>query len=66
MRIARVEGIEIDGRFVLPEWDPEKDEIVGRPHWEIEPGPHKIIIRVSDVSGNTNEQILNVFVKGKN
>jgi len=56
-------SITLDEQFVLPEWDPERDLIIGRPHWNIEAGEHEIIIRVVDVAGNFIEKRLNIFIE---
>ena len=57
--------IIVDDRFVLPEWDPERDIISGKPHWEVNPGPHNIVIRISDEAGNISEQKLNINIRDK-
>ncbi len=44
--------ISLDGRFVLPEWDPERDHVIGRPHWLLTSGSHEIVITVKDAAGN--------------
>ncbi len=55
--------ISIDKRFVLPEWDPERDLITGYPHWQIKPGIHEIIIKVSDMAGNKNIKSLSIIIE---
>lgn len=50
--------VTLDGRFVLPEWDPEKNGIVCRPHFDVEPGEHRLVVRVGDAAGNTTEEVL--------
>ncbi|MEJ2053515.1 MAG: M23 family metallopeptidase [Calditrichaceae bacterium] len=55
--------IRVDGQFVLPEWDPERDIITGRPHWPVNPGMHEIAITVSDMAGNQSTQKFNIIVE---
>jgi hypothetical protein len=56
-------SVTIDGKFVLPEWDPETEFVVARPHWQVERGRHKIRISVKDAVGNENIKEINVTVK---
>ena len=56
-------SVTIDGKFVLPEWDPETEIVVVRPHWRIEKGKHLIRILVKDAVGNENIKELSVMVK---
>jgi len=54
--------IEVDGKFVIPEWDPERHVISGRPHWPVAAGQHDILIEVRDQAGNITQKRLKVFV----
>jgi hypothetical protein len=42
----------MDGDYVLPEWDPEEDLIVGFLENKLSAGNHTFSITVSDRSGN--------------
>jgi len=54
--------IEVDGRFVIPEWDPERDIISGRPHWRVAKGEHDVLIEVRDQAGNRTQKRFKIFV----
>ncbi|MGD9898889.1 MAG: peptidoglycan DD-metalloendopeptidase family protein [Calditrichaceae bacterium] len=54
--------ILLDGRFVIPEWDPEKDIITGYPHWNPGKGNHLITITVKDLAGNTIENTISITI----
>lgn len=58
--------IEVDGQFVVPEWDPEKETVVGRLHWQLSPGQHRLVIKVNDQAGNEmiRSRVINI-VRGK-
>ncbi len=56
-------SVTIDGKFVLPEWDPETEIVIARPHWAVKKGRHKIRIAVSDAVGNQSIREMNVTVK---
>lgn len=56
-------AIAVDGRFVIPEWDPERRQISGRPHWKLSPGEHSIRISVSDRAGNKTQKNLDITIK---
>lgn len=49
-------SVLLDGRFVLPEWDPEEERIIARPHFAVETGRHELIVRVTDAAGNYTEE----------
>lgn len=55
--------ISLDGRFVLPEWDPERDHVIGRPHWQLTPGRHELVISVKDAAGNVSEEKRNFILR---
>ncbi len=54
--------VTVDGRFVIPEWDPEKDLITAKPHWRLSGGRHAVEIHVSDRAGNNSKRSLSVFI----
>ncbi len=54
--------ITVDNRFVLPEWDPEKDIINGYLDWKLPPGKHEIMAKVKDKAGNVNEQKITITI----
>ncbi len=45
--------VRIDGRFVLPVWDPERKQIIAAAHWKLESGQHKLQLRATDGAGNS-------------
>ena len=55
--------VKLDGQFVLPEWDPETEIVVARPHWKVKRGQHKISIIVKDAVGNINQKQQSIFIK---
>lgn len=48
----RTISLEIDGKWVLMEYDPEKDRIFGQPEDSISPGQHRVEVTVKDFCGN--------------
>ncbi len=54
--------ILLDGRFIIPEWDPEKDIITGVPHWNPDKGSHLITITVKDLAGNVSEKTVSITI----
>ncbi|MBD3225573.1 MAG: peptidoglycan DD-metalloendopeptidase family protein [Caldithrix sp.] len=54
--------IRINGKFIIPEWDPEKDIITGRPHFDLQSGDHQIVIRVKDRAGNQNKKSFTIRI----
>jgi hypothetical protein len=59
--ISGIEGenqfsLSMDGKYVLPEWDPEEDLIVGILENELSSGNHSFSITVSDRSGNVTRK----------
>jgi len=42
----------LDGKFVIPEWDPERNIVVAKPNGKLVPGKHYIEVRVRDAAGN--------------
>ena len=55
--------IRIDDHFVIPEWDPETDTVTGRPHWQLEPGLHRLRVWVDDAAGNRSQKQIRFFIK---
>ncbi len=47
----------VDGRFVIPEWDPERELVRVRPYWKVAPGKHRVRVLVRDRAGNETEKI---------
>ncbi len=47
----------VDDKFVVPEWDPERDVVRVRPYWKSSPGKHRIRVLVRDSAGNVTERI---------
>lgn len=59
------ENIEIyfDDQYIVSEWDPERDLVIGKLHFEPTVGDHIIRISVRDRVGNRVEEILTVKVQ---
>ncbi len=55
--------IELDGQWLIPEFDPETGQCRSKPLEPLSPGKHHLGIRVTDRAGNLTEQYLNFFVK---
>jgi len=55
--------IKLDGKWQIPEYDPETGQCSSKPLEPLEPGKHHLGIRVTDRAGNLTEQYLNFFVK---
>ncbi len=55
--------IYLDGQFVLPEWDPERDRITGTPEKKAVAGNHLIRIRVTDSAGNVTERSIHFSIR---
>ncbi len=56
-------SVTLDDKFVLPEWDPETEIVVVRPHWKVKKGRHFIRIAVKDAVGNKKVKIITFGVK---
>jgi hypothetical protein len=57
--------VEIDGEWMIPEYDPEKHLLVTRPVSPLSPGKHLLTIRVRDRAGNETEVKREFVVVGK-
>ncbi len=55
--------IEVDGNWLIPEYDPETGQVLSKPLEPLSPGRHHLGIRVTDRAGNLSEQYLNFTVK---
>lgn len=55
--------VELDGEWLIPEYDPESGMVQSRPLTPLAPGKHHLGIQVTDRAGNLTEQYLNFFVK---
>jgi hypothetical protein len=55
--------IKIDGKWLIPEYDPETGQCRAKPLEPLSPGRHHLGIRVTDRAGNLTEQYLNFYVK---
>ncbi len=56
--------IKLDGKWMIPEYDPNTRRCVTRPLESLSPGKHHLGIMVYDRAGNLTEQYLNFYVKG--
>lgn len=45
-------NVTIDGKWIIPEYDPERKAFVSVPHWRLVPGSHVLKIEVHDRCGN--------------
>lgn len=57
--------VEIDGEWMIPEYDPEKKTLVTRPISPLGLGKHLLTIRVRDRAGNEAEVKREFFIVGK-
>lgn len=48
--------VQIDGRFAIPEWDPETGRVLVHPFRELASGSHEMSVRVADRVGNSTER----------
>lgn len=55
--------IEVDGQWLIPEYDPESGWVRSKPLEPLMPGRHHLGIMVTDRAGNLYEQYLNFYVK---
>jgi hypothetical protein len=44
--------ITIDGKWMIPEYDPERHICTTQPHWRLTPGPHTLKIDIHDRCDN--------------
>jgi hypothetical protein len=49
---ARASWLEVDGRRVPTEWDPEAGKLRWRPEDAVAPGPRRVLIVAADRAGN--------------
>lgn len=45
-------NITIDGKWMVPEFDPERKRLVCKPHWKLSKGSHQLVIEATDRCGN--------------
>jgi hypothetical protein len=55
--------IELDGRWLIPEYEPETGQVRSRPLWLLERGEHHLGLIVRDRAGNKTEQYLRFNVQ---
>ena len=55
--------IKLDGKWLIPEYDPETGQCTSKPLEPLSPGKHHLGIRVTDRAGNLTEQYLNFYIK---
>ncbi len=55
--------IEVDGQWLIPEYDPESGWVRSKPLEPLEPGKHHLGIMVTDRAGNIYEQYMNFTIK---
>jgi hypothetical protein len=49
-------SLAMDGQYVLPEWDPEEDILIGYLEKNLKPGNHVFTATIRDRSGNVSRQ----------
>ena len=49
-------SLSMDGNYVLQEWDPEEDDLIGTLENDISKGNHVFSVSVRDRSGNISRQ----------
>ena len=54
----------VDDRFVVPEWDPERDRVQARPYWRVKPGKHFVRVLVRDRAGNETVNLRSFRIAG--
>lgn len=57
--------IELDGKWLIPEYDPEDSLVIAIPREDLAPGKHHLGIILTDRAGNKTEQYLQFTVKKK-
>jgi hypothetical protein len=56
-------ALSLDGNYVIPEWDPEKNVIVTDYGVPLAPGAHTFTVSLKDQCGNTNRQAVRFIIK---
>ena len=56
--------IFMDEQWLIPEWDPERKQVLVFPHWQLKNGTHHLQIEVKDRAGNLTKKSLTFFLKG--
>ncbi|MFH1699822.1 MAG: M23 family metallopeptidase [Candidatus Zixiibacteriota bacterium] len=56
-------NVTIDGKWISPEYDPERQSFKSKPHWRLIPGKHILKIEVTDRCGNKTELVRNFRVQ---
>ena len=49
--------VELDGQLLVAEYDPDADLVRGLLWEDLAPGPHRLVVRVRDASGNEAEAL---------
>ena len=57
--------IKLDGKWLIPEYDPETNRCFAQPMEPLKAGKHHLGIMITDRVGNLTEYYLNFFIKGK-
>lgn len=55
--------VQIDGKPLIVEYDPEEDRMVARPRQPLMPGSHRLEIVVRDISGNESRRTTTFEIK---
>ncbi len=56
-------SLSMDGNYVIPEWDPEKNVIITGYDAPLAPGAHTFTVSLKDRSGNINRQAVRFKIK---
>lgn len=62
--IGTDKNIEVyfDDRYLVPEWDPERDVVKSEVYFKPEPGMHNVTIVCKDRAGNTTQKVIPVNI----
>ncbi len=55
--------IQLDGEWIIPEYDPETNVCTSQPNRPLEPGEHHLAIEVIDRAGNKSEKFLKFKIR---
>jgi len=58
-------SVRLDGRWLIPEYDPETEQLKTYPDRALTAGRHELVITVTDRVGNKREVFSHFFVEGK-
>ncbi|MCP4568261.1 MAG: M23 family metallopeptidase [FCB group bacterium] len=56
-------NVTVDDKWIVPEYDPERELFVSKPHWRLREGAHSLKIEVHDRCGNSTSFLRKFRVK---